>query len=99
MTTDASPLAIWVTKPNSVLSLSLAAMGIDIRVLEEDEGNVDCYVLGSQVVVERRTGTTFVQGIEDKSLFLSAIYLREHFETAVFIVEGDVLHAYTAFNP
>jgi len=99
MTTDASPLAIWVTKPNSVLSLSLAAMGIDIRVLEEDEGNVDRYVLSSQVVVERRTGTTFVQGIEDKSLFLSAIYLREHFETPVFILEGDVLHAYTAFNP
>ena len=99
MTTDASPLAIWVTKPNSVLPLSLAAMGIDIRVLEEDEGNVDRYVLSSQVAMERCAGTTFVQGIEDKSLFLSAICLREYFETAVFIVEGDVLHAYTASNP
>jgi len=99
MTTDTSALTIWVTKPNSAPSLSLVAMGVDVRILEEDEGNVDRYVLSSQVAVERRAGTTFVQGIEDKSLFLSAIYLREHFETPVFILEGDVLHAYTAFNP
>ncbi len=99
MTAVPSPLTIWVTKPNSAPSLSLAAMGVDVRTLEEDEGNVDRYVLSSQVAVERRAGTTFVQGIEDKSLFLSAIYLREHFETPVFILEGDVLHTYTAFNP
>jgi len=99
MTTDASPLTIWVTKPSGAPSLSLAAMGVDVRTLEEDEGNVDRYVLSSQVAVERRAGATFIQGIEDKSLFLSAIYLREHFETPVFIVEGDVLHAHTTFNP
>ncbi|MCJ7551504.1 MAG: helix-hairpin-helix domain-containing protein [Anaerolineae bacterium] len=99
MATDAFPLTIWVTKPNSAPSLSLAGMEADVRTLEEDEGNVDRYVLSSQVAVERRAGTTFVQGIEDKSLFLSAIYLREHFETPVFILEGDALHAHTGFNP
>jgi ERCC4-type nuclease len=78
----------------------LAEMGITILSLEEeeDEGNVDRYVLSQRLAVERRTGSGFLRGIVDKTLFTSAIYLREHFEIPVLIVEGQVNYTYTSFS-
>jgi ERCC4-type nuclease len=74
---------------------------LDIRVLpvEEDEGNVDRYVLSNRVAVERRAGNSFVRGIMEKTLFTSAIYLREHFEVPILIVEGEVNYEYGGMNP
>lgn len=92
-------LTISVTKPKGKLAQQLAAQGITIQHIEEDHGNVDRYVLSKRVAVERRTGGSFLSGIMDKTLFASAIYLREHFEVPVLIVEGEVNYAYTAFSP
>lgn len=77
----------------------LAEMGIAIRPIQEDEGNVDRYILSKRLVIERRTGSSFVRGIMDKTLFTSAIYLREHFRIPVLIVEGQVDYGYTRFDP
>jgi len=77
----------------------LAEMGIAIVPVEEDEGNVDRYVLSKRLAIERRTGSSFLQGIKDKTLFTSAIYLREHFRFPVLIVEGEVNYEYSHFDP
>ena len=92
-------MQILVTQPQGKLAAMLAEMGIEILPIQEDEGNVDRYVLSKRLVVERRTGNGFAQGIVDKTLFTSAIYMREHFEVAVLIVEGELQHAHSAFNP
>ena len=77
----------------------LAEMGITIIPVREDEGNVDRYVLSKRLVIERRTGSSFLRGIMEKTLFTSAIYLREHFSVPILIVEGDVNTAYSRFDP
>jgi len=58
----------------------LAKKGITVLPTESDEGNVDCYILSNRLAVERRTGSSFLKGIVDRTLFTSAVYLREHFE-------------------
>jgi ERCC4-type nuclease len=90
---------IWASKPKGKPATMLAEMGIEVEPIEEDEGNVDRYVLSQRLAVERRTGSAFLRSIQDKILFTSAIYLREHFEIPILIVEGPVDYAYTAFNP
>ena len=92
-------LSIAATKPKGKIAVMLAEAGISICPIEEDEGNVDRYVLSDRLAVERRTGNTFLQGIQDKSLFTSAIFLREHFAVPILIVEGHVNYAYTLFSP
>jgi ERCC4-type nuclease len=92
-------LSIAVTKPRGKVALALAEAGIDIHPIEEDEGNVDRYVMSDRLAVERRTGSTFLRGIQDKTLFTSAIYLREHYAMPILIVEGKVNYEYTLFNP
>lgn len=77
----------------------LAEMGITIFPIEEDEGNVDRYVISKRLAIERRTGSSFLRGIMDKTLYTSAIYLREHFSIPVLIVEGEVSYECTMFNP
>lgn len=77
----------------------LAEMGICIVPIEGDEGDVDRYILSKRLAVERRTGGSFLNGIKDKTLFTSAIYLREHFQIPVLIVEDDEAHEYSMFNP
>ena len=74
-------------------------MGIEIVGVEADEGNVDRYVVSKRVAVERRTGGAFLRGIMDKTLFTSAIYLREHFRVAILLVEGEVDYDYSLFDP
>jgi ERCC4-type nuclease len=92
-------LSIAVTKPRGKVAVALAEAGISVRPIEEDEGNVDRYVLSERLAVERRTGSTFLRGIQDKTLFTSAIYLREHYTIPILIVEGKVNYEYTLFNP
>ena len=99
MAVDTSALTISVTKPRRRPATMLAEMGVTIVPIEEDEGNVDRYVLSKRVAVERRTGSSFLQGVMDKTLFTSAIYLREHFRIPILIVEGKVNYEYSAFDP
>jgi ERCC4-type nuclease len=96
---ELSALTIIVTKPKGKLAILLAEMGIAIRPAQEDEGNIDRYILSKRVVIERRTGSSLLRGIMDKTLFTSAIYLREHYEIPILIVEGQVNYNRTAFNP
>jgi ERCC4-type nuclease len=77
-------------------------MGIEVVPIGEDEGalsGVDRYVLSRRVCAERRTGSAFSRGVVDKTLFTGAIYMREHFEVPVLIVEGAIDTAYSAFSP
>ncbi len=100
---DEAKLRIWVTKPQGQPALRLAEMGIAVCAIEDagslESGSVDRYILSERLAVERRTGSTLLQGIQDKSLFTEAIYLRENFELPILIVEGEVPYAYTAFSP
>jgi ERCC4-type nuclease len=93
------PLTIWASKPKGEPARKLAGMGIAIRPIEQEEGNVDRYVLSERLAVERRTGSAFARGIQDKTLFTSAIYMREHFEIPILIVEGSIHSSYSSFNP
>ena len=99
MSVDLSAITVSATKPKGKPAAMLAAMGITIVQVAEDEGNVDRYILSQRLAVERRTGSSFLRGIMDKTLFTSAIYLREHFDVPVLIVEGKVDYEYTMFDP
>lgn len=99
MTVDLSSVQIAATKPLGKVARGLAAMGIHVMPIKEDEGDVDRYVLSKRLVVERRTGGGFLKGIMEKTLFTSAIYMREHFRIPVLIVEGQVNYAYSQFDP
>jgi ERCC4-type nuclease len=96
---DVSAAVISVTKPKGKPAKMLAEMGIRIIPIEGDEGNVDRYVLSKRLAIERRTGGRFLKGITEKTLFTSAIYLREHFRIPVLLVEGEVNHEYSMFDP
>jgi ERCC4-type nuclease len=92
-------LTIAATKPRGRPARMLAEMGVAVVPVEEDEGNVDRYVVSKRLAIERRTGASFLRGIQDKTLFTSAIYLREHFRLPILIVEGEVDYQYSAFDP
>jgi len=96
---DLSAVTISATKPSRKPARMLAEMGIRILAVAEDEGNVDRYVLSRRLAVERRTGSSFLRGIMEKTLFTSAIYLREHFRIPILLVEGNVNFEYTGFDP
>ena len=96
---DLSLLTVSTTKPAGKPAKLMAAMGISISPLEEDEGNVDRYIISKRVAIERRTGGGFLKGIMEKTLFTSAIYLREHFRVPILIVEGPVNYEYSMFDP
>ena len=96
---DSPALTLFATKPKGKPAAMLSAMGVRVLPLAEDEGNVDRYILSKRLAVERRTGSSFLGGIMDKTLFTSAIYLREHFRLPILIVEGEVNYEYTMFNP
>ena len=90
---------VAATKPRSKVARLLVELGVEIRPIEEDEGNVDRYVISPRVAVEHRSASSFQRGIADKTLFTSAIYLRGHFSVPVLIVEGQVNNSYGAFSP
>ena len=96
---DLSVLTISATKPKGKPAAMLAQTGIMVVPIEEDEGNVDRYILSKRLAIERRTGSGFLRGIMEKTLFTSAIYLREHFDLSILIVEGEVNYEYTMFDP
>jgi len=99
MAFDPSALVISVTKPDGKPARELGAAGVRVLPILEDEGNIDRYVISKRLAVERRTGSRFLAGIVDKTLFTSAIFLGEHFEIPVLIVEGEVNHEYSMFDP
>ena len=92
-------LIIAATKPCGRAARMLAELGVGIVPVEEDEGNVDRYICGERLAVERRSGSSFLRGVQEKTLFTSAIYLREHFSLPVLIVEGEVNFEYSGFAP
>jgi ERCC4-type nuclease len=73
-------------------------MGIALAPLDDDQG-VERYILSERVAVELRTGAGFFQAILDKTLFTSAIYLREAFDVPVLIVEGGFDYTHRSINP
>jgi ERCC4-type nuclease len=99
MAVDLSAVAVSTTRPRGKPAKALAEMGIRMMPVTEDEGNVDRYIISKRLAVERRTGSSFLMGIMDKTLFTSAVYLREHFQIPVLIVEGEVNYEYSAFDP
>jgi len=99
METTVPDLTISATKPARKPAKMLAGTGIIIAPIVEDEGDVDRYILSKRVAIERRTGAGFLKGVMDKTLFTSAIYLREHFRVPILIVEGQVNYEYTQFDP
>ncbi len=96
---DLSTVFVSATKPRGKPAELLAGMGINIVPIKEDEGDVDRYVISKRIAVERRTGGGFLKGIMEKTLFTSAIYLREHFRLPILIVEGKVNYEYSMFDP
>ena len=99
MSVDLSGVVVAATKPRGKVALGLAELGIEIVPITEDEGNVDRYVLSKRVAVERRTGGGFLKGIMEKTLFTSAIYLRERFDVPVLMVEGKINYQYSMMSP
>ncbi len=99
MTTSGAVLTVWATKPAGRPAAQLEAWGIVVRAIDEEDRRLDLYVLAPQLVVERRTRMSFLQGIQDKSLFLSAITLRERFSTPILILEGTIDYDRTGFSP
>jgi ERCC4-type nuclease len=99
MDTNVASLTLSATKPDGKLATYLAQHGMLIVPIVEDEGNVDRYVVSDRLVVERRTSSTFLRGIMDKTLFTSAVYLREHWDLPVLIVEGELYNYYSGFSP
>lgn len=99
MSVDLSAVMISTTKPRGKVAQGLAEKGTGIIPIKEDEGNVDRYVLSKRVAIERRTGGGFLKGIMEKTLFTSAIYLREHFQVPILIVEGKVNYEYSMMTP
>jgi ERCC4-type nuclease len=92
-------LVVHATKPKGVVARSLLAQGVEVLPIDDDEGPVDRYVLGPHVAADRRTRNGFLNGILDKTLFTSAIFLREHFDVPLLIVEGGVAPNYRSFSP
>ena len=99
MKPDLSTLIISATKPKGKVAGALACMGIQVVPIVEDEGNVERYILRERLAVERRTGGGFIKGIMEKTLFTSAIYMREHFQVSLLIVEGKVNYEYSMMDP
>jgi len=99
MDIDLSVLTIAATKPKGKPAVMLAEKGINIAPIEEDEGNVDRYILSERLAIDRRTGSSFMRGIMEKTLFTSAIYLQEHFAIPIMIMEGEVNYEYSMFTP
>ena len=99
MAVDLSSVVIAATKARGKIAQGLAELGIRVVPITEDEGNVDRYVLSKRVAVERRTGGGFLKGIMEKTLFTSAIYLRERFDVPLLMVEGKVNYQYSMMTP
>jgi len=96
---DLSNLTVQATKPRGQIARELAGLGIQVLPAMEDEGDVERFIVSKRLAVDRRTGHRFLNGIMDKTLFTSAIYLREHYQIPVVILEGGIDYTYRGFNP
>jgi len=96
---DLSNLVVQATKPGGQTARELAGRGIQIVPVLEDEGDVERFIVSKRLAVDRRTGHRFLNGIMDKTLFTSAIYLREHYQIPIIILEGGIDYTYRGFNP
>jgi ERCC4-type nuclease len=92
-------LRIAATRPRARVARALAELGIAIVADSGAEQECELYIVSDRVAVERRDGAAFLRGIQDKTLFTSAIYLREHFLIPLLIVEGQASFEYTSFSP
>lgn len=99
MPVDLSQVVISATKPRGKVARGLVELGIRIAAVTEDEGNVDRYIMSKRLAVERRTGSSVLMGIMDKTLFTSAIYLHERFRLPILMIEGNVNYEYSGFDP
>jgi ERCC4-type nuclease len=90
---------IMATKPHGKIARLLTELGITIVPQDEDLGNMERFILSKRTAIERRTGSSFIRGIQDKTLFTHAIDLREQFEIPILILEGDVNYEYSGFHP
>ncbi|MBI3945118.1 MAG: hypothetical protein HY321_04310 [Armatimonadetes bacterium] len=100
MPTDGQGLTICATKPLGMVASLLAEQGLTILpAADEEGGDEDRYLLSPRVAVERRTGSSFRSGIVDKTLFTSAIALRDHFPIAILVVEGEMGDDYSNLHP
>lgn len=99
MPTDLSALTIAATKPGRAVARGLARLGIRIVPVLEDEGDIERYVISERLAVECRNGSGLIKGIMDKTLFTSAVFLREHYRLPVLIVEGEVDYEYRMMDP
>jgi DNA excision repair protein ERCC-4 len=95
---DLSVLTISATKPNGQPAAMLSEMGVNIVPVEEED-NVDRYIISKRLAIERWTGSGFLQGIVDRTLFTSAIYLSENFSNPIMIIEGEVSYECRGINP
>lgn len=98
MDSDLSVLTISATKPNGQPAAMLSEMGVNIVPVEEED-NVDRYIISKRIAVERRIGSAFLQGIVDRTLFTSAIYLAENFSNPIMMIEGEVSYECRGINP
>lgn len=92
-------VVVQATKPRGPIAQALRTLGVQVVSIQDDEGNVDRFVISRRLVIERRTSGAFLKGIMDKTLFSEAIYLREHFALPVLVVEGPMNYRYTAIRP
>jgi ERCC4-type nuclease len=95
---DQPVLTISATRPKDKPARILAEKGIVILPVEEED-DVDRFFLSKRLVIERRTKNSFIQGIIDKTLFTSALYLRENFEIPLLIIEDELNMEHSSFNP
>ena len=95
---DGDDLLLHATKPDGPVGRRLRELGLRVEPFEEP-ANVDWYVLSPRLAIERRTGSSFLRGIQDKTLFTSAVHLREGYDTALLILEGETDYTYTSFDP
>ena len=99
MRDNPSQLTVTASNPKGKLPDLLAEKGISVQRIDDEMGFEDLYILSPRMVVERRTPARFLNGIKDKTLFTTAIFLHENYEIPIFILEGQINYDYTGFNP
>jgi len=96
---DLSRVTVQASKHTGAVARELSELGLNVVPIPDDEGDADRYVLSKRVAIDRRTGNGFLNGIMDKTLFTTAIFLREHYRLPVLIVEGELNYERRNFDP
>jgi len=95
---EGAELRLLATKPDGPLGRRLRELGFRVDPLEEP-APVDRYIVSPRLAIERRTGAALLRGIQDKTVFTSAIHLVDAFQTAVLLLEGAIDYTYSGFDP